>query len=194
VARHREFDYDRALDRAMRLFWAKGYSNTSLRDLLKVMRIGEGSFYHLVSGKKALYLLCLKRYNDIVTIRRLEVLESEPSIRRAVRKFFACVLDELDNPKTPRVCLMAGSLSGDVLAERDLERYVLGEMSRFEAAFVSRLDAAIRAGELPAGFPSRTAAQVLITFLQGLFRVIRVMNSRQDLERQLDVILRGLGL
>jgi hypothetical protein len=89
---------------------------------------------------------------------------------------------------------MAGSLSGDVLAERDLERYVLGEMSRFEAAFVSRLDAAMRAGELPAGFPSRTAAQVLITFLQGLFRVIRVMNSRQDLERQLDVILRGLGL
>ena len=49
-----EFDYDKAIARATRLFWKTGYSNTSLRDLLKVMNIGEGSFYNTVKSKKNL--------------------------------------------------------------------------------------------------------------------------------------------
>ena len=194
MPRTREFDFDRALDRAMRLFWAKGYSNTSLRDLLRVMRIGESSFYHAVRSKKALYLACLKHYNEVITKRRLQALESEDSVGKAVRRFFASLLDELDDPKTPRVCLMAGSLAGDVLAERDLERYIVGEMTAFQSAFVARLEQAKAAGELPPQFPVKATAQVLITYLQGLFRVIRVLNSRREVDQQLEALLRGLGL
>jgi TetR/AcrR family transcriptional repressor of nem operon len=40
MPRPREFNPDTAIEQAMRLFWRKGYSNTSLRDLLKVMKIG----------------------------------------------------------------------------------------------------------------------------------------------------------
>ena len=194
VARPREFDYDRAIDQAMRLFWAKGYSNTSLRDLLKVMRIGEGSFYNTVRSKKALFLSCLKHYNDVVTRRRLDALQSEATVCLAVRRFFACVLDELDDPKTPRVCLLAGSLSTDVLVERDLERYVVGEMSTFQQVFVDRLAAAREAGELPKRFPVKATAQVLVTYLQGLFRVLGVLNTRREVEAQIEALLRGLGL
>lgn len=194
MSRTREFDYDKALDRAMRLFWAKGYSNTSLRDLLKAMRIGEGSFYNAVGSKKALYLACLKHYNEVVTRRRLEALATDGTPGRAVRRFFACVLDELEAPATPRVCLMAGSLSADVLAERDLERYVVGEMKTFERAFVERLEHGKASGDLPKACPARPVAQVLVTYLQGLFRVVRVLNSRRDIEAQLEALLRGLGL
>jgi hypothetical protein len=44
---------------------------------------------------------------------------------------------------------MAGSLSNDVLCERDLNRYVLREMMTFESAFIDRLTEAKSAGELP---------------------------------------------
>ena len=44
MARGLEFDYDKAIDKATRIFWKKGYSDTSLRDLLKGMGIGKGSF------------------------------------------------------------------------------------------------------------------------------------------------------
>ena len=56
MARAVEFDYDKAIDRAMRLLWRIGYSNVSVRDLLKVMGIGEGSFYNTFKSKKRLYL------------------------------------------------------------------------------------------------------------------------------------------
>jgi len=56
MARALEFDYDKAIDKATRVFWKNGYSGTSLRDLLKAIGIGEGSFYNTLTSKKKLYL------------------------------------------------------------------------------------------------------------------------------------------
>ena len=194
MARPIEFDYGQAIDRATQLFWKKGYSNTSLRDLLKVMGIGEGSFYNAVKSKKRLYLECLKHYNETVSRRRLDALMSGQTAREGVRAFFKTVLDELDDPKTPRVCMLAGSLSGDVLEERALRHTVLADMKAFYGAFTERLQDAKERGELPRSFEPEVAAQVIVTYLQGLFRVIRVLQTRHEIERQIDALLAGLGL
>lgn len=189
-----EFDYARAVDRATQLFWKKGYSETSLRELLKVMGIGEGSFYNTFGSKKRLYLECLKHYNDTVSRRRLHALLSPPSAKAGVRAFFKSVLDDLENPRTPPVCLLSGSLSSEVLAERELCRIVLNDMKAFTASFIQRLETAKANGELPRSFEATVAAQVLVTYLQGLFRVVRVLQDRREIERQLEMLLEGLGL
>ena len=189
-----EFDYHRVVDRATTLFWKKGYSNASLRELLRVMGIGEGSFYNTFGSKRRLYLECLQHYNETVSRRRLKALLSPPSVKTGVRAFFQSVLDDLDNPKTPPVCMLSGSLSTEVLAEHELGRIVVNDMKAFTAAFIQRLEAAKKAGELPASFDATVGAQVLVTYLQGLFRVVRVLQGRADLERQIETLLRGLGL
>jgi TetR/AcrR family transcriptional regulator, transcriptional repressor for nem operon len=104
------------------------------------------------------------------------------------------VLDELDDPRTLRVCLLAGSLSSDVLAERDLQRCVLAEMTEFGGHFSALLEAARANGELPEGFQVEITAQVIVTYLQGMFRVIRVLHDRAHIERQIEALLAGLGL
>jgi TetR/AcrR family transcriptional regulator, transcriptional repressor for nem operon len=189
-----EFDYAQAVDRATQLFWKRGYSHTSLRALLGVMHIGEGSFYNTFGSKRRLYLECLKHYHDTVSRRRLAALLGPSSAKSGVRAFFKNVLDELDDPKTPSVCLLAGSISHDVLAEHELGRTVLRDMRDFSAAFQQRLQSAKQEGELPASFDAAVGAQVLLTFLQGLFRVIRVLQDRAEVERQLEMLLCGLGL
>src|SRR6266699_128563 len=115
MARKREFNYDDAIEKATRLFWTRGYSNTSLRDLLDAMQIGEGSFYNIFRGKQELYLACLDYYNRVVTRRRVETFNSEKSIRKAIRKFFDIVIDETFDESSPPACLMANSLFADVL-------------------------------------------------------------------------------
>jgi TetR/AcrR family transcriptional repressor of nem operon len=194
MGRKLEFDYDQAIKRASHLFWQKGYSNASLRDLLKVMRIGEGSFYNSLKSKKHLYVECLKHYNDTVGRRRLNALVSQLTVKAGIRAFFKTVLDELDDPKTPRVCLLASSLSSDVLDARDLRQYVLTEMEMFVGCFVQRLEAAKVAGELPEDFDANVAAQVIVTYLQGLFRTIRVLHNRAQVEKQIEALLAGLRL
>jgi len=194
MGRKLEFNYDRALERATRVFWAKGYVSASMRDLLKAMGIGEGSFYHLFGSKKRLYLECLKHYNAVVTKRRVEALVGEPSVRKGVRAFFRTVLDELDNPRTPRVCLLAQSLSEQMMEESGLKTYVTEQMAGFEGFFIERLKQAEKSGELPKDFPTEVTAEIIVTYLQGFFRVIQVLKNREQMWQQIEALLTSLGL
>ena len=191
MGRKRTYDYDDVIERATRLFWSKGYASTSLRDLLQVMGIGESSFYNMVNSKQQLYLECLRHYNDTVTRRRWQALAAEPSIRDGIRAYFRVVLDDLDDPAVPNVCLMAGSLSADVLSADKLHDYVVTEMRQAQARLTALL---AQAEDLPEHFDAQTAAQTTVTYLQGLFRVARILNDRPQLERQIEALLTGLGL
>ena len=193
MARTLEFDYEDALDKATRLFWETGYSETSLRDLLKVMGIGEGSFYNIFKSKKQLYLECLKHYKDTVGRTRSAALASAPTAQGGVRALFQSVLDGLDDPRMPRACLLVGSVSRDVLGEPDLRDFVQEELGAGVERLAARLTAGKDAGNLPPGFEPDVAAPIIATYLHGLFRTALVSYNRPQLERQIDVFLTGLG-
>jgi TetR/AcrR family transcriptional regulator, transcriptional repressor for nem operon len=189
-----QFNYDDAINRATLLFWQRGYSNTSLRSLLKTMKIGESSFYNSFQSKERLYLLCLKHYQERLTRKRWEAFAGERLVRKAIRSFFAAVLDDLDDPKVPNVCLMAASLSSDVLSAKELKRHVLDEMLTLQGMLVQRLEQAKSVGELPHEFKADVAAEIIVTYVQGFFRVVRVLHDRKQMERQVETLLKGLGL
>jgi len=189
-----EFDYDKAIDKATRLFWKTGYSNTSLRDLLKVMNIGEGSFYNTVKSKKNLYLECLKHYRATVMSQRETALFSQTSAKLGVRALFKTVLDQMDDPKRPGLCLMAGSISRDVLDEKEIREYIVGEGVASGGRFVELLRSAQEAGELPEQFKPAVVAQIIGTYIQGMSRAALISYDRQRIERQVEVLLTGLGL
>jgi len=194
VGRKLEFDRDRAIHRATRVFWKKGYTNASLRDLLRAMGIGEGSFYNTVKSKKQLFVECLKHYEETVDRKRLDAMLAQASVKKGVRAFFKTVLDTLDDPSTPRLCLLAESLSGDVLRDRQLRQYVESTTRSSWRRLVERLESAKKAGELAQNFDSKLAADVLMTYLQGVFRMAQIVNNRRQMERQTEKLLRALGL
>lgn len=189
-----EFDYDKAIDRATRVFWKTGYSNTSLRDLLRAMKIGEGSFYNTVKSKKNLYLECLKHYRATVINERHTALFSQKSAKLGVRALFKTVLDQMDDPKRPGLCLMAGSLSRDVLDEKDLREYIVGESAASGGRFIGLLKSAQESGELPRELDPAAVVQIILTYIHGMSRAAQISYDRQRIERQVEVLLKGLGL
>jgi len=189
-----EFDYDKAIHRATRVFWKTGYSNTSLRDLLKAMKIGEGSFYNTVKSKKNLYLECLKHYRATVVSQRETALFSQPSAKLGVRALFKTVLDQMDDPKRPGLCLLAGSMSRDVLDEKELREYIMGDRAAFGGRFVGLLKSAQEAGEFPEEFEPAVVVQIIASYIQGMSRAALISYDRQRIEREVEVLLKGLGL
>jgi TetR/AcrR family transcriptional regulator, transcriptional repressor for nem operon len=195
MARTLEFDYDTSLELATRVFWKGGYAGTSLRDLLKEMGIGESSFYNTLKSKKRAYLECLKHYNETVDRKRSKKFIEAPTAALGVRALFKDILDSLDNPDTPSViCMMAGSLTHEVLNEAELREYIEGRISTLQDRMIARMNADKRDGLLAADFEPQLVVPIVSTYMQGLWRMALVSYERSRFERQIDVFLTGLGL
>jgi TetR/AcrR family transcriptional repressor of nem operon len=87
MARPHEFDLAVARNKALILFWKKGYQASSLAELLTSMNIGRSSFYAAFSDKRSLFVECLdlfgQRTKDVVLNARAEM----PPIE-ALQRFF----------------------------------------------------------------------------------------------------------
>ena len=189
------FDYGQAVDRAMGLFWHNGYAGTSLRELLRVMGIGEGSFYNSFKSKKRLYTACLDRYEETEGAKRGRALMSAATASQGIRALFGVVLDCLDDPQTPsRLCMMAAMVSEEVLADAELRRRVEEGTSKLVERIAERLDRDRAAGVLPDGLDPRATAMVISTYAQGLWRMAMVSYDRPRFEAQTDLFLTALGL
>ena len=65
MARNVEFNEEEAIQKAMEVFWEKGYNGTSLRDLTEAMKINSSSLYNTIGDKQELFVKCVKHYTEI---------------------------------------------------------------------------------------------------------------------------------
>jgi AcrR family transcriptional regulator len=62
MARPKEFDQEKALREAIRLFSQQGFAASSTDELMRVMNVGRQSMYDTFGDKRALFLKALKMY------------------------------------------------------------------------------------------------------------------------------------
>src|SRR5918999_3717922 len=93
MARHKEFDRDEVLQRAMEVFWSRGYEAASVGELVKRMGINRQSLYDTFGDKHTLYLAALDRYREVEGRKMFEVLERPGPVKRALRHLFEGVID-----------------------------------------------------------------------------------------------------
>src|SRR6266567_3686326 len=93
MARHREFDRDEALHKAMEVFWSRGYEAASIQELIKHMGINRQSLYDTFGDKHALYLQALDRYREMEGHKLFELLERQGSVKNNLRQLFKGVRD-----------------------------------------------------------------------------------------------------
>jgi len=62
MARPKEFDQEKALRKAVRLFSEQGFAATSTDELMRVMNVGRQSMYDTFGDERALFLRALEMY------------------------------------------------------------------------------------------------------------------------------------
>lgn len=65
MPRNVEFNETEAIQKAMEVFWEKGYNGASLRDLTDAMQINSSSLYNTIGDKQELFVRCVQHYTDI---------------------------------------------------------------------------------------------------------------------------------
>ena len=167
MARTPEFDRDQALERALALFWDKGYEATSLADLLQAMGIARQSLYNTFGDKHALFLEALERYTERGEHDVRDCLAQAPSVRRAFRELFEAIVDQ--NVRGQRLGCMAINATAELAAhDPSVAKLVAARQRAVEELFFRALERARAAGELAPAKDTRGLARFLVGALQGL--------------------------
>jgi AcrR family transcriptional regulator len=167
IGRPRNFDIDDALDRALRVFWSRGYEGTSLPDLTKAMGISRPSLYAAFGNKESLFRKSLDRYAQGPAAYLREALE-KPTARAVAERLVRGAIDLLTDPQNPRGCLLVqGALSCSKEAE-PVRRELAARRAASEAAIRKRFKRAIAEGDLPSGADAATLARYLATVNLGM--------------------------
>ena len=165
--RPREFDPDKALDRALQVFWQKGYEGTSLTDLTEAMGINRPSLYAAYGNKEELFRKALDNYCTQAMSFQAEAL-ARPTAREAVESLLRGAVYELTNPEHPAGCLtVRGALAGSEESE-SVRRELIARRIASQEAIKDRLVQAQTEGDLPAGSDPETLARYISTVLHGM--------------------------
>lgn len=194
MARTKEFDTEKAIKAATKLFWREGYKKASVQALMKVMNIGEGSFYNTYKSKKNLFIMCLDYYNRVLTKDRYDALVSELPVKERIRNYFNVIFDSLTLSRGVQGCLASNSLTYEILKDKTLNKVLLKEVDKFRETLIESFDEAKLKKELPSDFHSQFAANSIITYVHGIFKIAVTTNDFEELREQTDFFLSSLRL
>src|SRR5688500_6836739 len=107
--RPRSFDRDKALERAMHVFWRQGYEATSVNDLTRAMRINPPSLYAAFGDKEHLYLEALERYQQSRLESVTKWLDEEPTAKAGVARLLTEAAGLLVRSGAPRGSMLVDS-------------------------------------------------------------------------------------
>ena len=187
--RPRSFDRDEALDRAMDVFWEKGFEAASLADLTKAMGINPPSLYAAFGDKEHLFLEAVERYVS----RRDESCDycGEPTARESIRTLLTYVAEEMSNPSHPHGCLMMMAMTTTAAASPQLQAALAKLRASSRSRLRDRIARGIEEGELPRGTDASALAAFYGTVLAGMAAMAHEGATRKMLLATVEAAMRS---
>jgi AcrR family transcriptional regulator len=193
MGRPRSFDIDRALDRALVVFWRKGYEGASLSDLTKALGVNRPSLYAAFGDKEALFRKVLDRYLEGPAAYTQEALR-EPTARAVVERLLLGAADLNTARRNPGGCLMVqGALACGEAAD-SIRQELTACREAGEAAMRRRFERAKSEGDLPANVNPADLARYIATVLYGMAVQAAGGASRSQLQRVVEMAQRTLPM
>jgi len=181
MARPKEFNQDRALRKAIRLFSQQGFAATSTDDLMRVMDVGRQSMYDTFGDKRALFLQALKMY-VAESVHSINVeLERSGSALSAVQKALVTFAERKDL-SSAEGCMGLNAISEFGQRDADVTR-IIGNAARLQRQTLIRvLQKAKKQEELSSDADLVSMADFFESTLAGIRMAAKAGKSRQALQ------------
>jgi AcrR family transcriptional regulator len=164
AGRPREFDRDEALDKAMRLFWERGYEGTSVGDLVERLGIGKPSLYAAFGSKEELFYEALDRYIRDYGPPPLRSATARAAIEELLRNNVATYTD----PRSPSGCMIVLAAAVGPPQNAEVRAHVTALRQHATDDIARRVEKGISDGDVPPGADPAAVAAFYTTVLNGL--------------------------
>jgi AcrR family transcriptional regulator len=179
--RPRAFNESAALDKAMRMFWERGYEAAGVDDLAKAMGISMSTFYSTFGNKEKLFLSALKKYETEKRGYASDILDRVQPAAIAFQELFDEAAHQLTRDDQPHGCMLTLALHNCSPELEPLRDHLNTRRTAVVDSFELRLKAAQKSHELDGKTDIRGFAWFLANTLQGMSLQARAGATRKDL-------------
>jgi AcrR family transcriptional regulator len=190
IGRPRAFDMDQALDRALDVFWRKGYEGASICDLTAAMGINPPSLYAAFGNKEGLFRKALDRYAAMHDVFMNDAL-SLPTAKDCISALLRRTAEALTDKNSPAGCLLVQGIAGAGEHAKCISDELCARRAANEKAIRDRLKRAKTKGDLPRDADPATLARFIATVTQGMAVQAAAGATRAELRRVAETALRA---
>jgi len=188
MSRPVEYDREFVLAQATQSFWEKGFSATSMSDLVDATGLKPGSLYGAFHSKEALFLDAIDYYGNRSVAVVGDILNNASTPIEGVRVCIIRIGKELTSHDKDHGCFLVNSameLSGrNPLVKQHVKRH----MDSIETLFKNALSEAKKAGELSPDKDPKSLAAFLMAGIWGL----RVMGETDPMSNRVDAVVKTI--
>jgi len=183
--RPQQFCVEEVLDRAMGVFWRRGYEAASLAELEAGTGANRSTLYNSFGGKRGLFLDALAQYRRRLGEQMLVPLELGHEGLADLHAFLERFAIQLEGPAGPDGCLMVNTMTELAGTDDAVVAQVDAYLERARLALGAALERAAERGEIPhAGHQAR--ADALLALVLGINATARSGVPRRQVRAMLD--------
>ncbi len=189
MARTKEFDENEVLDKALNLFWCRGYNGTSMQDLVDGLGISRSSLYDTYGDKHTLFLTTLERYRTMQAAAMIRMVENATSVRDTIRDLFRFAVGETVADKLQKGCFMVNSAVEVAATDKKVAAIVNRNMQDIESAFCKAIEKGQQRGEITTRHNARSLSRFIFNTFSGLRVAARSGADKKVFEDVVEVAL-----
>ncbi len=179
--RPREFDRDEVIEKAMSLFWEKGFEATSMADIVEVTGLNKSSIYNTFGSKEELFALILDAYLERRVGMVTQMLTEGSAGLADIELFLSFVREEAFGEGGRMGCLAVNTSTELACTDEAMSEMSIGFRDDMRTALRAALTRAEAAGEIEKGTVERDVA-ILVAFMLSLPVITRSGASPAELE------------
>lgn len=181
----KQFDTEAVLEKAMELFWKKGYNGTSINDLVEATGLSRSSLYATYQDKHQLFMAALRRYQDVNGTMLAERIKDVPTAKGKIDMIFRSTQQTILQHPFGKGCFMVNTAAEMANQDAGIAQFAADDFAGMEALFASLLKQGQAAGEISKTVKVKPLAQYLFSSYLGL----RIIGQTQPDKTKLDNII-----
>ncbi|PWA06724.1 TetR/AcrR family transcriptional regulator [Flavobacterium laiguense] len=189
MARNKAFDEIEVLDKAVELFWTKGYNTTSANDLVDGLGLSRSSLYDTYGDKRSLFIKALKRYKHEFADAVITMFQETENVKETISTVLQLIIDQDCHAVNPKGCFIVNTATELSGTDPEIATIIDSNRQDFENAIENALKLGQQKGQISSKQDAKALARYFINTFFGLRVSIKANNNPKILKDIMTVSL-----
>jgi TetR/AcrR family transcriptional repressor of nem operon len=190
MPRQKEFNEQEVLEKAVALFWEKGYHASSMQDIVETLGLSRSSIYGTFGDKRALFEKAFEAYR-VENYNRLKTFfDTQESVKEGFYLLLSQAIRSSLNDPARKGCMVVNCTTEFAGKDAEISKILQGNRAEVEKLFVEFLKKGVASGEIDASRDLQTMASLIFALYSGLQVMSKMETERDNFD---EVIRQGLA-